>query len=117
MAQSRKRFTPFTLDNGWNVEFPTEPGGILRLGPGKVHVAARLSERYRSSEDWFTVIDCEVRIADADGKLWQATGTCQAEWLLYPLTDPTPPEPGCWLHNAPQEWRTALKKRSLIRDQ
>jgi hypothetical protein len=116
MSKSRKPFTTFVLDNAWNVEFPTEPAGVLRLGPGKVQVQARLSERHRAEDGWFTVLDCELRIADAAGKVWQATGTFYSGWLLYPLIDLARKEPGRWLRNAPEEWRTALAERSLIQN-
>ncbi len=116
MSQSRKRFTTFALDNGWNVEFPTEPAGVLCLGPGKIHIAARFLERYRAEEGWYTVIDCELRLADSDGKLWQAAASFLSNWLLYPLIDLSRKEPARWLRNAPPSWREALAKRSLLKD-
>jgi hypothetical protein len=114
MSAKRKSLADFTLDNAWNIDFPTEPAGVLRLGPGKVRVQVRLSERYAAEDGWFTVIDCELRIADAAGKVWQATGTFDSEWLLYPLVDLSRREPARWLRNAPKEWRTALEKRPLL---
>jgi hypothetical protein len=111
----RKSFTTFVLDNAWNVEFPTEPAGVLRLGPGKIQVQARITERLRSEGDWYAVLDCELRIADAWGKVWQATGTFRSDWLFYPLINLARKETPRWLRNAPEEWRTALRDRALIR--
>ncbi len=116
MSAKRKRFTSFILDNGWNVEFPTEPAGILRLGPGKIRIDARFLERYRAEEGWYTILDSELRIADADGRPWQATASFQSGWLLYPLIDLSRKEPGRWLCKAPASWTEALKKRTLIGD-
>jgi hypothetical protein len=117
MSDTGKSFTTFVLDNAWNVEFPTEPAGVLRLGPGQVRIQANLTERYRREQDWYTVVDCELRVADAEGKVWQATGTWLAEWLVWSLIDLSRAEPGRWVRNAPEEWRTALQKRILIREQ
>jgi hypothetical protein len=114
---TRKSFTAFTLDNAWNVEFPTKPAGVLRLGPGPVRLAARFSERARARGFFAaTVIECELRLADADGKLWQARGGFLSECLLPMILDLARPEPPRWLHNAPPSWRTALAT-PLIRKQ
>jgi hypothetical protein len=49
MSGPHDAFTPFTLDNGWIIEFPTEPAGVLRLEPGSIHIKARFSEHYPQS--------------------------------------------------------------------
>jgi hypothetical protein len=118
MAASRKRFTTFVLDNAWNVEFPTEPTGVLRLGPGKIQLQARLSERRRlqGEESGCSVIDSELRLTDAQGQRWQTTATFFSHWLLWPLFDLARKEPGRWLRNAPAEWRAALEQRQLLDD-
>jgi hypothetical protein len=114
MGTSRKRFTPFTLDNGWVLEFPTEPAGVLRLGAGKIRFHAHFSERHRGQDGWFSVVECDLRVADAEGACWQATNTFFAQWLLYPLIDLSRKEPARWLRNASLEWREALEQRPLI---
>jgi hypothetical protein len=116
MSATRKRFSSFTLDNGWNIDFPTEPAGVLRLGPGKVHIDARIWERFPAEDSWYTVLNCELRIADSAGKIWQATSSFVSRWLLYPLIDLSRKHLPRWLRNAPLEWREALKRRSLIRN-
>src|SRR5262245_8843708 len=116
MARSRRGFTPFTLDNSWIVEFPT-PDGVLRLGPGLIRLEARFSIRQQDDEGyWWTMLGCDLRLADADGRLWQATSTFNADWLFYPLVDLSRREPGRWLRKAPAAWREALKKRWLVRE-
>jgi hypothetical protein len=110
----RGRFTPFTLDNSWIVEFPA-PGGLLRLGPGKLKMSARLAVCHRAEDDWFTIVDCDVRLADRDGNLWQATSTFCPDWLIYDMIDLSNKQPVRWLRKGPAEWGEALKKRALIR--
>ena len=114
MSDSAEPFTPFTLDNGWVVEFPTAPGGVLRLDPGKIELEARLSERYRAEDGWFSVVNCELRLADAEGELWQSTTAFFARCLIYSLVDLLCKEPAGWLRNAPATWRDALSKHSFI---
>jgi hypothetical protein len=116
MSSPRRRYTRFTLDNSWLVEFPT-PDGVLRVGPGPVRIDARLSVRQTDEEGyWWTILDCELRLADTDSRLWQATSTFNVDWLFYPLIDLSRREPGRWLRKAPDAWREALQKHSLIRD-
>ena len=46
MSKSRKRYTSFTLDNSWVIEFPTDPAGVLRIGivdPGSVNLGPRFT--------------------------------------------------------------------------
>ena len=62
MGASRKQFTPFSLDNSWALEFPTEPAGVLHLGAGKIRFDARFSERHRGQDGWFSVVECELRV-------------------------------------------------------
>ena len=106
----------FTLDNGWRIDFPTKPAGVLRLGPGPVRIDARFSRRFRAEDGWYTVLDCRLRLADAEGRLWQATSTFVSDCLLYPLIDLARKEPGRWLRKAPPTWREALEERALLRD-
>src|SRR5262245_11194808 len=108
--------TTFTLDNAWVVEFPTEPAGVLRLGPGRVRVDAAFRLRERGEDDWYAVIDCDLRLADADGKVWQATSTFLSNGLFYHVIDLARPEPGRWLRNAPAAWREALEQRPMLSD-
>jgi hypothetical protein len=114
-ARKRDRWQPFTLDNAWIVEFPTKPAGVLRLGPGKLNLSARMSVCHRAEDNWYSVVACDVRLADHDGQLWQATSTFHSHHLLYPLIDLSRKQPARWLRKGPPEWRQALKSRALIR--
>jgi hypothetical protein len=116
MSASPRGFRPFTLDNGGTIAFATDAGGVLCLGPGKLRVDARFAEQYRAEDNWYAVLNCRLRIADADGTLWQATTAFHSRGLLYPLIDLSRPEPARWLRNAPAAWGEALKTRPLIRD-
>src|SRR5262249_19007185 len=77
-------FTPFVLDNSWVVEFPTE-SGVLRLGPGRVRLEAAFGFHHRADEGWYDVVESVVRIADAEGKVWEATGLFMSGALLSPI--------------------------------
>jgi hypothetical protein len=116
MGAQGRPFTVFTLDNGWNIDFPTDPPGILRLGPGPIRFDARLSGRPYDEAGLMVFVDCEIRLADVDGALWQATASFFSSCLLYPLIDLARPEPPTWLANAPATWREALEQRPLLRE-
>jgi hypothetical protein len=107
-------FTPFVLENSWIVEFPAEPGGVLRLGPGRVSLEASFGFRYRAEEGCYDVVETRLRLADADGRLWQATSLFMSGALLSPILDLARPEPACWLRNAPPAWTDALERRMML---
>ena len=107
MSESSNHYAPFTLDNSWTVEFPTDPAGVLRLGPGLVNVEARVAIRKQNEEGWYTLIGCEVRLADSEGRQWQSTSVFFCDWLFYPVVDLSRREPGQWLHKSPEQWQVA----------
>src|SRR5262249_51369692 len=72
----------FPGDNGGRTASPPTPAGVLRLGPGPVRIEARFSRRFRAEDGWYTVLNCRLRIADAEGRLWQATSTFVSDCLL-----------------------------------
>jgi hypothetical protein len=102
------------LDNAWFVDFPTEPAGVLRLGPGPVKIAYRFSLPEASDEDWWALVDCTLRLSDAGGQVWQATSHMLSPWLLYPLIDLSRRQPARFLENSPAAWRKALSERPLM---
>ena len=114
MSASAKPFSPFTLDNGWIVEFPTDPAGVLRLEPGKVCLNARLSGHKQTEDKTFLVVLCELRLADAEGRLWQTETAFFSRHLLYPLIDLSRKESAYWLRNAPEDWLESLKQQPLL---
>jgi hypothetical protein len=115
MSDTAKPLTPFTLNNGWIIEFPTEPAGVLRLEPGAIRFDVRLSLRHHDGEGWCDVAECRLRLADVEGHLWEATTTFRSPWLLTPLLDLSRKESARWLRRAPPEWQEGLKQAPLIK--
>ncbi len=107
-------FTRFVLDNSWVVGFPT-PSGVLRLLPGEVAVEAAFEEE-KFTEDWLNRVDCTLRVADADGRVWEATSRFLTGDLFWGIVDLSRPDSGRWLRNAPPEWRQAFAQRGLLAD-
>jgi hypothetical protein len=104
------------LDNAWFVEFPTEPPGVLRLAPGSVKVSYRFSIGEGNADGWAADVECTLRLADADGRLWQAVSRMPSYWLLYPLIDLSRKQPARYLDSGPVAWREALTERPLLQN-
>jgi hypothetical protein len=104
------RWVPITLDNHWFVEFLTEPAGFLRLGPALLKASFRLSIKHRHASEADDLLACSLRLADAEGRLWEAESILTPRVLMEKVVDLRRREPARWLEHAPPRWHAALRQ-------
>jgi hypothetical protein len=108
-----ERFWPVTLDNSWIVEYATDAGGVLRIDPATIRAAYRLRVERIAESSSHTRVFCLVRLADNEGRLWQAESAFSADVFLRHLIDLGRKEPPHLARNLPQPWREALNRPCL----
>jgi hypothetical protein len=76
-----RRWRRIAPNHSWVVEHPTDEGGLLRLEPARLEATWRLGVA-RDFEEELTVLCCQVRLADRDGRLWQCDSLFSADVLM-----------------------------------
>jgi hypothetical protein len=111
-----KEFVAVELDNAWTVEHRAEPSGVLRFGPASLKAEFRFFIKHRCKEEGIATPAGVVRLADAEGRLWEAESVFRGLALLEKLIDLSRQQAPCWLNNAPEDWQKACAERVLLAD-
>src|SRR5262245_14551482 len=64
----------------------------------------------------FEVLCCQVRLAEADGRLWQSDSYFSPNVFMRHWLDLSRPEPPVWEDAAPEEWRAATRTTALLKE-
>jgi hypothetical protein len=110
-----RQFVPVVLDNAWVVEHRAGPAGVLRFAPARIAASFRFLVKHTIPSEGMATVACLVRVADAEGRLWQAESVFTPRALLEKLIDLSRRQAPYWLESAPEEWRRACRQRVLMR--
>jgi hypothetical protein len=105
---------PITLDNAWVVEYRAGPSGVLRFGAGRIAAGFRFVVKHRTESEGRITVACQVRLADREGRLWQAESVFTPAVLLEKLIDLSRRQAPLWLESAPDEWQQPCKRQVLL---
>ncbi|HKB39310.1 MAG TPA: hypothetical protein VKD72_22925 [Gemmataceae bacterium] len=112
-AKHRPRFAPVRLNNQWVIEYAADPSGVLRIEPAEVRAEIAFDFTYRSKEagEIFYLL---FRLADAEGRLWQARVDPSPRLLTAGLVDLSRREPAHFERCAPERFRQAFDKKRVL---
>jgi hypothetical protein len=96
------------------VEYRASPSGVLRFEAGRIEAGFRFLVKHVTASDELVTVACQVRLADSEGRIWQAESVFTPEVLLERFIDLSRRQAPYWLESAPEEWRQACKRRVLL---
>ncbi|HYT90324.1 MAG TPA: hypothetical protein VEL76_16575 [Gemmataceae bacterium] len=115
MGKSRRpHFAPVRLNNQWVVEYAAVPSGVLRIEPAEVEAEIGFGFTHKTGRGDGDIFHLLFRIADSNGRLWEARIDPSPRLLVGRMIDLTRREPAHFEAHAPEGFRKAFAGRCVL---